>query len=242
MMQAVRHYAYRKLLDHGWLVRRSRTGGWEAGRTYGEEAAYLKRLGFHPATIVDVGVGTGTEALYAAFPHAYLVMIEPLAEFSHAIQAILARRSGVHVPVAAGGAACRRTIWIEPRFMLRSSLYQRCAAERTPETKIPREVPVSTLDAIAKELRFPAPYGLKLDAEGAELEIIGGATDLLRDTLFVIAETSVMNRFEGSYSFVDLVARMDQLGFQICDILDIGRAESSEVTFFDLVFRRREVP
>jgi FkbM family methyltransferase len=239
MMQGVRHYAYQKLLDHGWLLRRSRTGGWEAGRGYWD-AAYLRRLGFHPATIVDVGVGTGTETLYAAFPDAYLVMIEPLAEFSKAIQTTLARRPGVHVPVAAGSTSGRRTIWIEPRFTVGSSLYERCAAERTKETRIPREVQVSTLDAIARELRFPAPYGLKLDTEGAELEIINGATDLLRDTLFVIAETSVTERFADSYSFAELVGRMDQLGFRVCDILDIGRAESSEVTFFDLVFRRRE--
>lgn len=239
MMRGLQDYLHRKLLEHGWLVRRAvRTGGWEPGRAYWDPA-YLRRLNFRPATIVDVGVGDGTEPFYAAFPRAYLVMIEPLSEFSSAIQATLARRPGVHVPVAAGGVDGRRTIFVEPRLTSRSSFYQRCKAELTPDVRIPREVRASTLDTIAKELRFPPPYGLKLDTEGAELEIINGATDLLRDTIFVICEISVMNRFHSGYSFAELIGRLDQLGFGVCDILDIGRAESSEVTFFDLVFRRR---
>jgi FkbM family methyltransferase len=239
MMERAQNYLHRKLLERGWLVRRVLpAGAWEAGRAYWD-AEYLRRLKFNPATIVDVGVGYGSETLYEAYPKAYLVMVEPLAEFTGSIEKILADRRGRHIPMAVGEAKGRRNIFVEPRHVLGSSFYERCEAERTGDRRTVREVEMTTLDAIAGELRLPKPYGLKLDTEGTELEILRGASDFLRDTIFVIAEASVMNRFEGSYSFEELIAKMDESGFQVCDILDIGRARSTEVTFVDLVFRRR---
>jgi FkbM family methyltransferase len=199
MMRTAQNYLHRKLLERGWLIRRAeRTGGWETSRAYWDPA-YLKPLNFHPATVVDVGVGLGTAPLYEAFPKAYLVMVEPLSEFNIAIQSILADRCGVHVPMALGAAQCRRTKFVEPRHILGSSFYERCEAERTGDMRTAREVEGTTLDAMVEALRFPAPYGLKLDTEGAEIEILGNATKCLRDTLFVIAEVSVMNRFEDGF-------------------------------------------
>ncbi|MGA2607787.1 MAG: hypothetical protein ABSH01_10065, partial [Terriglobia bacterium] len=59
-------------------------------------------------------------------------------------------------------------------------------------------------------------------------------------TLFVIAEVGVLhNRFEGSYSFAQFIAAMDQAGFEVCDLLGIARANSSRIIYVDLVFQRR---
>jgi len=237
MMRRAQRYLHRRLLERGWLVRRvSPSGPWEPGRAYWD-VEYLRRLKFNPATIVDVGVGYGTESLYAAYPNADLLLVEPLSEFATAIQMILANRPGLYVPLALGETKCRKTIFVEPRQVLQSSFYERCEAERTGDNRIARVVDVTTLDAIAKEVRLSEPYGLKLDTEGSELEILRGASDFLRKTIFVIAEVSVMNT---AYSFDELIHTLDHSGFRVCDIPDIGRGHSSEVTFMDLVFRRRE--
>jgi hypothetical protein len=98
---------------------------------------------------------------------------------------------------------------------------------------------VTTLDRLVGARRFPAPYGLKIDVEGAELEVIRGAAETLGATDFVIAEVSVLDRFEGGHTFAEFVAAMDAAGFAARDILGVGRADTSEVTFVDLVFRRR---
>ena len=81
---------------------------------------------------------------------------------------------------------------------------------------------------------------LKIDAEGSELEVIRGAAETLRHTEFIIAEVSVLPRFQGSYRFAEMIAELDAKGFEVCDILDIGRADSSPVTFLDLVFQQRD--
>jgi hypothetical protein len=81
---------------------------------------------------------------------------------------------------------------------------------------------------------------LKIDAEGSQLEVIRGATETLSQASFIIAEVSVLPRFPGSYRFAEFLAEIDARGFELCDILDIGRADSSHVTFLDLVLQRRD--
>jgi FkbM family methyltransferase len=186
-----------------------------------------------------VGVGEGTPDLYEAFPEPFLVLVEPLSEFVASIEAILKSRKGVHLAMGAGEREELRTIHVEPRLTNRSSLYARNAIELTHDPITAREVQITTLDAVLRIHHWQPPFGLKIDAEGAEMDIIRGATEFLLNTQFVIAEVSVLDRFPGSYSFAEFIHQMRLLGFDVCDILDIGRADNSEVSFLDLVFRRR---
>jgi hypothetical protein len=129
---------------------------------------------------------------------------------------------------------------VEPRWTERSSHYSARPLESTGDTLTPRRVQITTIDRIIANHAFPEPFGLKIDTEGAELEVIRGAAATLERTLFVIAEVCVLRDcFEGSYSFAQLVAAMDQAGFEVCDLLGIGRTNSSHVTLVDLVFQRR---
>ena len=240
-MREFQNAVHRKLLEHGWRVQRAAPArqGWERDRAYWEPA-YIRRLGFRPRTIIDVGVAHGTPQLYAAFPEAQLILVEPLSEFFEEIGRILARRSGVQIPAAAGSSEGELELRVEPRWTERSSHYSRHPLVRTGDTFTPRRVHVTTIDRIIANHAFPEPFALKIDTEGAELEVIRGAAATLERTLFVIAEVGVLhNRFEGSYSFAQFIAAMDQAGFEVCDLLGIGRAPSSHVVDVDLVFQRR---
>lgn len=228
------------LLNIGWRVERVRVQR-EAGRTYWD-AAYLQRLGFSALTIIDVGVGNGTPSLYDAFPTAELVLIEPLAEFVGPIERILATRRGVHFPVAVGDRDGDCEMRVESPWIERSSLFPRDPLEMDGVRIAKRQVSLRTLDSLLAGRSFPPPFGLKIDAEGAEMAVIQGAKETLRRCEFVIAEVSVFPRFHGGYDFAAFVAQMREEGFAVCDILDIGRAATSEVTFFDLVFMRMLSP
>ncbi len=217
--------------------------GWLPGRTYWD-TAYLKRLGFHPATLVDVGVAYGTptrecHSLYEAFPDARLVLMEPLREFDPHVETILARHPGIHVPAAAGAREGHIDIDLHPVWLERSSLYPRHSIEDTGGIPEQRQVPVTTLDRVMAEHGLQGPFGIKIDAEGCEIDVLEGAGRMLEDTEFVIAEVAVTNRFRDGYTFAEFVAYMDRRGFDLCDLLDIGRADNSIVTFVDGVFRKR---
>ncbi|MGJ5817242.1 FkbM family methyltransferase [Paludibaculum fermentans] len=235
------NYIHRKLLSLGWRVQREvpASDGWSAGRTYWD-AAYLRRLGFCPATVIDVGVGHGTAELYRAFPDAFLLLIEPVAEFKPDIDSILAARRGALVEVALGDSPGETELYVEPRLPQLTSFYKRDRLEQTGDTPDIRRVQVETLDRVMAAQPCPRPFGLKIDAEGAELGIIHGATATLRETEFLIVEVSVSQRFEGGYQFAEMIAELDRLGFSAVDILDIGRADTAQVTFLDLVFQRRK--
>jgi len=239
--RAFENLIHRKLLSLGWRVQRHAPAphGWEPAHAYWEPA-YLQRLGFQPRTIIDAGVARGTPELYSAFPDANLILIEPVAEFQGDIDRILLQRPGTHLSVALGSEPGERELRIEPQRPLLTSFYHRHQLEHTGDMPTLRRVPVDTLDHALAGTNGSPPFGLKIDAEGSELEIIRGATETLRYTEFIIAEVNVLARFEGSYRFAEFVAELDARGFEPCDILDIGRANSSRVTFLDMVFQRKE--
>ena len=197
----------------------------------------LQRLGFHPRTVIDVGVGFGTPVLYQAFPAAYHVLVEPLREFEPQLKTILQTYRGQYFLAALGAKDEERVLYMDTTWPERGSLYKRTALEASG-VLIPRKVPVTSIDALITQHDFQPPFGLKIDAEGGEYEIIQGARHVLRQTEFVIAEVAVADRFAAGYSFRDFIELMHQQHFRVCEILDIGRSESNTLTFLDVVFRR----
>lgn len=241
--RAFRNILHRKLLSHGWLVMQvdPAARGWQSGRVY-DTPEYIRRLGFKPRTLVDVGVARGTPPLYEAYPEPYLVLIEPLAETIPFARDILKHRPGVFVQTGLGERDETRTILVEPRYIERSSTYHRAPIDQTGDKTQPREIPITTLDALQAKYRWEPPFGLKIDTEGCELEVIRGASEFLRDTIFVMVEVNVLNRFPGSYSFAEFIQAMDVAGFAMCDILEIARTSAADLNFLDLVFRRKAQP
>lgn len=201
-------------------------------RPRGWDRDALRAHDFEPATLIDVGAASGTHPLYAAFEDAYLVLIEPLAEYEQDLRKVLSRRHGEHVAAAAGAEDGTATIGLD-RFLVASSLLEQVGAPPPVEH---REVPVRSLDSLAAEREWRPPLGLKLDVEGFEREVIRGGTETLRRCEFVIAELSVTPRFEGGPTAAELIAELRSHGFEACDVLDGYRAREHAIA--DVMFRR----
>lgn len=200
----------------------------------------LRKPGFSPSTVVDVGAGEGTPALYKAFPEAFHVLIEPLKENRPHLQRILQEYEGEYFLTAIGAREERLNINVEPSVRKKSSINSRTDLTSTGDLVERREIPVNTLDALMKKHNFKPPFGLKIDTEGFEYQVIEGAPRFLRETQFVIAEVSVAKRFIQSYSFSEFIQIMDRNGFRLNDILNTRRTKSSvsELLFIDAMFRR----
>jgi FkbM family methyltransferase len=201
---------------------------------------WLRRPGFTPQTVIDVGAAVGTPELYEAFPEAHLVLIEPLHECRDELERMLSTRRGERFEVAVGSDEGIATLHVDPEAPWVSSIL-RPTRPHDGSAPVDRAVPITTLDRLVEEHAWTGPFGLKLDAEGFELEILKGATRLLADTQFVIAEVSVVARFEGGYTFAEFVALMDKRGFALCDVLDGWKARpAGSVIFLDALFRRTQ--
>lgn len=195
-------------------------------------SAALRRHGFTPALVVDVGVNDGTPQLYQAFPDAELLLIEPLQECEAYMRDLLTQRKGSYVLAALGAQPGTATITVDHRRTGKSSLLERTALTQDEhDDKERRAVPVTTLDALLEERRLRGPFGLKIDAEGFELEVIRGGTEFLKQTEFVLAEVSVGARFEGGYTFAEFIGAMHERGFEVCHVLTPGKG------FTNLLFR-----
>lgn len=190
--------------------------------------AALKYHGFTPALVVDVGVNQGTPQLYRAFPHAELLLVEPLHESEAYMRDLLTRRKGSYVLAAVGSQPGTATITVDRRRPGKSSLLERTALTNDAhDEKERRPVPVTTLDALLRERELRGPFGLKIDTEGFELEVIRGATEFLKQTQFVLAEVSIGARFEGSYTFAEFIGEMHERGFGACHVMTPGKAYSN---------------
>jgi FkbM family methyltransferase len=221
-----------------WRVGR-RADNEEYRRETGWRPENLRKAGLEPATVIDVGVARGTPNLYDAFPDAHLVLIEPLVEFEEDLKRVARRRGGEYVLAAVGAAPGRAEIHVNPAMLYESSmLVNEWRPSDEHEALERREIEVTTLDALRADRRWAGPFGLKIDAEGYERQVIEGAATLLPETQFVIAEVSITRPFKGGASFADFITLMDGHGFAVHDLLDGLKRGNGGVEFVDVMFRR----
>ena len=171
----------------------------------------LRRYGFAAPTIIDVGVMAGTPFLYDAWPDRRFVLVDPLEESRAAVaERWPALDHAFHLTALGAEPGSVEMDVVPGRLALSSPSARLDAAAGTVER---RRVDVVPLDAIADPL--PGPFGLKIDTEGHELEVLKGAVRTLRRCEFVIAELSIKKRFAGGYRFSEAIAFMAAQGFEV---------------------------
>ena len=127
-------------------------GGWSP--------ANLRKPGLSPRTIVDVGAGDGTRALYKAFPEAYQVLIEPLKENDPDLRRILQEYEGEYFLIAAGDREEELTINVEPNVRKKSSIHSRTELTSTGEL-VERRDPGDYARYTHEEAQLPATLWFK---------------------------------------------------------------------------------
>lgn len=177
---------------------------------------WARRKGLRPRTVIDVGVAYGTPDLYAAFPDAGLLLIEPLQEWEPAMRA-LAETRGARYAVAAAGASVGSVAINVPKVLSWATL-----GPSAHECEV-REVPMTTVDEQVRIHRMEGPYLLKVDVEGFESSVIEGAAGTCANCEAVILETWLDS------TFVELVGLMAARGFTPHDMFDFGYRPSDGV-------------
>ena len=154
---------------------------------------------------------------------------------------ILKQYSGKYYICACGNEDTESTIYIDPVKQGRSSI-DKPTVRDLPKSTEARAIEVRKLDSIMKSDpdNFKPPFGLKIDTEGFELNVIQGAREFLKQTQFVIAETNVIPRHENSYTFHEFVNAMNEEGFELVDILNRGKGDIY-LNWMDAYFIRKEL-
>ena len=151
----------------------------------------LKRSGFAPKHIWDVGANHGnwTRSAIRYFPNAEYTLIEPQDALKAHVQDLISRGHKLRwISAGAGDRAGTLPLYIATLDHSSSFL----DVPRIKEEAAQRvEVPMRTLNGIRATFSLPVPDMLKIDAEGLDLKVLEGATDLLGRTEIVLAEGSI---------------------------------------------------
>lgn len=188
---------------------------YEGRRTFRGALRHIRERGFEPSTVIDVGVGGGTPDLYDVFGDAALVLVEPLEEFESDLQRIRDSYDAHVVPGVATETEGEAELNVHHKLE-GSSLYRE--AEGRHVDGISRAVPAVTVDGIFRELGLEGPVLIKIDVQGAELDVLQGATHVLERTEYVMLEASLFKFFRGGPVVLDVLEFMNERGFALYDI------------------------
>ena len=199
-------------------------------------------LGFEPKHIVDVGAnhGTWTREILRYVPDAYYTLLEPQNWLQPSFQDILDQNKKVEYhPVGAGKEEGSFNFTIVNRDDSCSFRYTEKEAKEKGFKQI--EIPVITLNKIVeKQINKPFPDLVKIDAEGLDIEVLEGASDLFGKTEVFMVEAAVFNKsFDNTIA--KLIRYMENKGYVVFDITDLNRPFQPQLLWLiELVFVRKD--
>ena len=199
--------------------------------------SHYAHLGLDPATVIDVGVAAGTPELYRAFPHSRLMLVEPLEEWRAPLEEAHAERAEV-VIAAAGAESGTSEITVHRVLACSSMLGARRGDEADTQCRV---VPQVRLDDVAAERSLSGPFVLKVDVEGSELDVLGGAPAILREAELVLLEVSLFELVPGAPLLDEVVGWMSEHGFVVADVYNgHNRPLDGALAQLDLAFVQRD--
>lgn len=199
-----------------------------------------RNVGFLPTTVLDIGAAFGSFAqeCRTIFPEARYLLLEPLREYLPVLERLKRTMPGMDVLCAAASSVSGEIdIHVHPD-LVGSSLYRE-VEQGTDVNGVPRRVRAVTIDSVVREQRVAGPFLLKLDVQGAELDVLNGANATLRDCEFAVLEVSFFKFFDRGIECCDLLTSMRDRGFVPYDIVGLQyRPLDRALSQADIVFVR----
>lgn len=201
----------------------------------------IKAMGFIPKHIIDVGAnhGTWTRETLKYFPDAYYTLIEPQERLKSSLQDILDTNSKVSFNAVGAGATSGSFMFtIVDRDDSCSFRYTEEEAKAGGYQQV--EIPIVTLnEMVVSNSSLPFPDLVKIDAEGLDISVLEGASDLIGKTEVFLVEAAVFCK-EFDNSLLKIVAFMDEKGYRLFEITDLNRPFKPNVLWLtELAFIRK---
>ena len=196
-----------------------------------------------PELVLDVGANRGQFSLDVAraAPAARVVAFEPLADEAFIYERIFTDRGRftlhqVALAAAPGVGALHVSAARDSSSLLPIGEGQSKFFPGTEEVE-QSLVEVQTLGHFGGELTGANRVLLKLDVQGAELEVIAGAGAVLENVRWIYAEVSFLELYEGQPLASDVIARLRTHGFELVHLgtPDVVAGRSVQV---DALFER----
>jgi FkbM family methyltransferase len=196
--------------------------------------------------IFDVGanVGQTLERYASTVRDARIHSFEPFPDsYRHPAAVAAARPPAVAHQLALGAARGEATFHVNPQFHTRNSLLTRPAEGRRyyrkgselPETLT---VTVDTLDDVCAREGIDRINLLKLDVQGAELQVLRGGERLLAQEAvdIIFMEVMFVPHYENGPLFHEVHAELRGRGYSLYNIFDLISATNGQLRYANALF------
>lgn len=198
----------------------------------------IKKFGFNPEHVLDVGANhaSWTREAVRYFPSAHYTLVEPQEQLKIHAQDLIDR--GFHIHWINAGASDQAGIL--PLHIIgsdqSSTFLQVSRTERDSVRTV--EVPLRTLNEIVASSGLPVPAMVKIDAEGLDLKVLAGASELVGKTEIFLMEASI-GQADFANTALAVIEKMSETGYRLIDITDMNRSASHGVLWLcEFVFLR----
>lgn len=189
----------------------------------------MKRRGFMPKTVIDVGAYTGgwTSRVLQYYPDAKYILCEAQPDKQADLEQVKNRYPGqVEYHIGLLGSAEKEKV---PYYLMETG--SSVLEENTDYSRELTYLPMHTLDSLIDAGSLQQPCFLKLDVQGYEIEVLKGAQALLSKVDIILLEVSILEYNKGAPLIAEILHYMDSIGFSTFDITDLKRTASEHALF-----------
>jgi len=181
----------------------------------------LRSFGFDPKHIVDIGANRGewTREATKYFPRAHYTLVEPQDELKIHVQDLIDRGYQIHW-INAGAGDQPGVLQFNVSHHDFSSTFCQWS-----DSQVFKQIPVRvrTLNEIVASTGLPTPEMVKIDAEGFDLKVLTGASELFGKTEIFLAECAIVPQGQENTALA-IIQKMAESGYHLIDITDINRS------------------
>jgi FkbM family methyltransferase len=198
--------------------------------------ALLKKKGFQPKVIYDIGAyrGAWSQEIEKVFSASQFFLFEANEENRPFLQKLpfsyfctaLSDQEGVATLYANNSSG--------------DSLFKEQTRFYAQGKYVEKQVRVSTLEGVVSKHHLPLPDLIKMDVQGAEQLIIQGSPAIFRHAEVVIVETKVLEYNKSAPLIFEMMALMNKMGYRILDILELHYLPTQELNEIDLLFVKQD--
>ena len=222
MPSSIKRFVHQSLEKFGYrLVRMEGRPG--AADALSQFFSLLKRHGFNPHHIIDVGANHGnwTRTAVRFFPDAQYTLIEPQEFLEKHVQDLV--ESGYKIEwITAWAGDGPRHLPFTQASRDDSSTFDLTEEEAKRAGFRQVLVEVKTLNEIVRSEGLPADM-VKIDAEGLDLRVLAGASELFGYTEIFLVEVNIHDTHKENAP-EPVLKFMNEKGYRLMEITDINRS------------------
>lgn len=199
----------------------------------------LKKLGFDPKFILDIGAyeGNWAQDIHQIFPSALIMMIEG----QKSKKPILDLKSQT-IPKSVVKIALLGSKEEDVEFNMYESASSVHKEDNKTNAKV-ETIKLQLLDNVIENSFFPKVDMIKIDTQGYELEILKGGAKALHSAQFVLLEISLLGIYKNAPLVDEVIFFMKANNFMLYDICSIMRRPYDKALFqSDFLFIKADHP